>query len=186
MAENVPQLGKLITEPQERDAVHIAVAPVTAGEPLRPGERGGFTGNAYTVGKDAETIGIVDPFLVRGVAKGEQFYLFLLPNTITSLRHNWSHPAFQKEDEIAKFEPTFMKLRGPTAEQEWVAEFADRLNTTYDDLMAAAKNYLETGEYFCQGGDFEGEYISEEFWDNYEAITKEKPGDRGSFLSCSC
>lgn len=184
--EKITQLGRLITEPQGRDAVHIAVAPVTAGETLRPGDRIGFTGNAHTVGKDADIIGIVDPFLLRAVMKGDQFYMFLLPNTITSLRHEWTHPAFEKEDEIATYEPTFMKLRGPTAEQEWVSEFANRINTNYEDLMAAAKKYLETGEYFCQGGDFEGEYISEEFWDKYEAITNEESGDRGSFLTCSC
>jgi hypothetical protein len=118
--DKVPQLGKLITEPQHRDAIHIAVAPVTAGMTLQPGDRIGFTdnGNAYTVIKDAKKIvGIVDPFLhEKTVHEGEMFYMFLLPNTITSLRHEWTHPAFEEEEALAKMEPTLHKLKGAVAE----------------------------------------------------------------------
>jgi hypothetical protein len=43
--ENVPKLGRLIGgDNVQRDAVHIAVAPVIAGETLKPGTRIGFTG----------------------------------------------------------------------------------------------------------------------------------------------
>jgi hypothetical protein len=120
------------------------------------------------------------------VTAGEMFYMFLLPNTITSLRHEWTHPAFEKEDELAAMEPTFLKLKGSPADEKWVTELAEKIGTTYSELMDAASNYQETGEYFCQGGDFEGEYIPEEFWEKYETITREKIGDRGSFLTCSC
>mgnify|MGYP003476804670 FL=1 len=189
--DKVPQLGKLITEPQHRDAIHIAVAPVTAGETLKPGQPIGFAteGDAFTVVAGVHTIGIVDPFLPeKAVYKGEQFYMFLYPNTITSLRHDWTHPAFEKEDELASFEPTFNKLKGAPAEEKWVTDFAENMGSTYDEIMDGAEAYLQSGDYLVRGGTFEGYHIPDEFWDKYEAIKRAKvaESERGSFLSCRC
>jgi hypothetical protein len=39
-------------------------------------------------------IGIVDPFLDQPVRPGEEFWVFVYPNTITGMRHYWQHPAF--------------------------------------------------------------------------------------------
>ena len=91
----MPQLGSLIPHHENRrDAVHVAIAPVTAAESLAPGDHVGFLGQQ--VGKTSdELIGIVDPFLPRPVASGERFWLVLYPNTITDMRHVWSHPAFR-------------------------------------------------------------------------------------------
>jgi hypothetical protein len=92
-----PQLGKLIEDgDRRRDAIHIAVAPVTAAGPLHPGQHVGLlhADDAELVGPCDSPIGIVDPFLAAPVEPGQRFWLFLYPNTITSLRHAWSHPAF--------------------------------------------------------------------------------------------
>ena len=92
-----PILGKLIEDgDRRRDAIHIAVAPVTAASDLIPGQRVGFVSNTdrELVTETDETIGIVDPFLTEPVKAGERFWLFLYPNTIQSLRHVWTHPAF--------------------------------------------------------------------------------------------
>ena len=96
--QEMPKLGQLI-DPDEnpgRDAVHIAIAPVVAGEMLEPGDslilRDGL---AYaTLSFNPQRVGIVDPFLKENVQLGQKFYLFLLPGTVTSLRHVWTHPAF--------------------------------------------------------------------------------------------
>lgn len=91
------KLGQIIEEGRAvyRDAIHIAVAPVVAGDTLEP---------CYHVCLDKEGkaiyalpdqgVGIVDPFLRCTVHKGQRFWLYLYPGTITSLRHTWSHPAF--------------------------------------------------------------------------------------------
>lgn len=91
-----PILGQLIKDDdRRRDAIHIAVAPVTAVAALTPGQHVGLiANNTEQVGPTDNCIGIVDPFLQHGVEPGQRFWLFLYPNTVTSLRHYWTHPAF--------------------------------------------------------------------------------------------
>jgi hypothetical protein len=91
----VPNLGETPAEDSRRDAVHIAVIPIVAGEMLCPGDRVCIRDNcAYLLG--GKEVGIVDPFLtVDTVKKGEQFWLLMLPLTVTDLRHTWRHWAFK-------------------------------------------------------------------------------------------
>lgn len=92
-----PQLGQLIQDGERRrDAVHIALAPVTAAERLAPGQHVGLVheGNVELVGPCPHNIGIVDPFLTEDIKPGQRFWLCLYPDTITGLRHVWTHPEF--------------------------------------------------------------------------------------------
>lgn len=86
-------IGQIITTEQFKDAIHVAVAPVVAGERLHSGWAVGINqdGKASVMEKP---IGVVDPFLKGSVASGERFWLFLYPGTITGMRHEWLHPAF--------------------------------------------------------------------------------------------
>ena len=92
-----PRLSQLIEDSdRRRDAIHIAIAPVTAADRLAPGQHVGLVqeGKLELVGPCDRNIGIVDPFLPREVEAGQRFWLFLYPGTITSLRHVWTHPVF--------------------------------------------------------------------------------------------
>ena len=74
--EQLP-IGKIIrTANQERDAIHVAVAPVCAEASLKPGQHIGVSaeGMANTTRRH---IGIVDPFLRQTVKRGERFWIFL-------------------------------------------------------------------------------------------------------------
>src|SRR5262245_40356809 len=94
MAEQyTPNLGHLCCPDAGRDAVHVDVAPVTAAQALRPRAHARSVDGSQ-VGCVLNPIGVVDPFLTGVVQPGERFWLFLYPNTVTSLRHVWTHPAF--------------------------------------------------------------------------------------------
>lgn len=92
-------LGMIHFKPEARDAIHLAVEPVIAGEDLLPGQDIGLV-DGFAFGKSpglVKPLGIVDPFLPRAVKQGEKFWLVVYPRMITSLRHVWSHPAFEEK-----------------------------------------------------------------------------------------
>ena len=186
-----PKIGEIITS-GERDAIHVAILPAIAHKDLVRAERVGYS-DGYTTSQNA--VGISDPYL-GDIEKGQMFYIFLFPNTITSLRHNWSHPDIPeivKEKEINKF----------TKEQseKWLREFIrDNDCPDYDTLIIAASGgQLPDLEYYGQAYNNDGEYlhfngrdahsdIPEEFWDHIEVITGKKitRDKRAKSFSCSC
>lgn len=91
-------LGKTPIYRDVRDAVHVAVISVAAGEGLEPGDwveiegRGIFALTAMKCSSDkSEAVGIVDPFRETSVDEGDYFWLVVKPGTVTNLRHHWDH-----------------------------------------------------------------------------------------------
>lgn len=196
-------LGTIIDEHQKRDAIHLAVEPVIAGEELRPGAhiyvKGGYAYAAYDTDDTPPALGIVDPFLDRPVRNGERFWFVMFPRLVHSLRHVWSHPDFPDESEIKK--ETLNQAVEVLKSVDWMTKLAreipkhipDDLDEpdqffTYDELMQAAKDYLDKDEWFCIYGT---EYYLEnpvEFWKHYQTITgRTVPGEQqGTFFRCTC
>lgn len=91
-----PQLGKLIKDSENiHDAIHVAIRSVFASEDLNPADHVGLI-DIQHAGKTDDPIGIVDPYLTEPVKKGQKFLLCVYPNTITDMRHSWSHPALTR------------------------------------------------------------------------------------------
>lgn len=208
-------LGKVHKYDEHRDAIHLGVEPIEAGESLKAGVHIGIgsDGKAYSAAKnhDIKAVGIVDPFLSVTVKKGERFWLVVYPRAITSLRHVWEHPDFPATLPI---EATSDEQSNLTEEQMWEAnalvgtpigkawnyikQFADELTKNgYEDFNVVVEPMdllekaleVENGnmiDYMSNGGQFEGAYASDEFWDAVEILRGVKMTKRENFFSCSC
>lgn len=209
-------LGMVHPSKQYRDAIHLAVEPVVAGEILQAGDHIGYLADGR-VGKATDCVlGIVDPFIEGYVTPGQEFWLVVYPRKITSLRHVWSHPAFPETVDVklvtafpmpdfAAQDPVLKPFSVPNSATPWkpvdtnemveesravawIQKFAANHSLDYEELMESADSYLQYGEYLTKGGDLEGCYVPDEFWDNYQVVKGKKveENDRGSFFSCSC
>jgi uncharacterized protein (TIGR02996 family) len=134
---NDPRPGRLISnEERQRDAIHVALAPVQAAEWLSPGQHIGFTQpcNVSLVGAVEETIGVVDPFLTAEVEPGQRFWMFLYPNSVTGLRHIWSHPAFNAAASICLTQDEGGSATATPASRSIREDFLAALAEDEDDL----------------------------------------------------
>jgi hypothetical protein len=160
------KLGQVIKEEQHRDAIHVAVVPIEADEPLYPGTHVGLVDGKAS--KKAKHIGVIDPFLKELVQEGEMVWLFLYPGSIVSLRHEWLHPAFDEGvvDEKAESE-------------KWLREFCD-FNTgiDYDEMVEK----FQIDSYVVQSGSSSAE-ITDEFRKHFKIVTGV---ECKGFFSCSC
>ncbi len=205
MASNPPKLGDRLdgaASSHHRDAIHIAIAPVRATMKLHPGQGIGFVADNKTdVGLVTHPIGIVDPFIQSPIYPGDVFYMFLYPNTITSLRHDWTHPAFadktrdgseptrdyvdQARDEAAVREP-----RWNAAAYQTLQAFADEAGMDVETLVDHATAYQLTGgdHHYAFGFDTPDCFWDRqaEFWEAWEAYTGRKVTVDGQPFSCAC
>ena len=178
-----------------RDAVHVAVVAVMAQTVLAPGQHVGLSGLApngdhFASARAPEKIGIADPFIAGKIAKGNRFWLYLYPRTITALSHRWSHPAFPD----AKADAIYVAPGSKLASEQWLKDYAEEIDTGYNMLMDAADRWVRTGDYFYgadQGGyhgQFEGVSTHPDFWNHYERVRGQKIEDerRENFFTCSC
>lgn len=201
MATNPPTLGSLLNPAAEnnRDAIHIAIAPVCATMKLHAGQGIGFVhDNPYDVGLVSHPIGIVDPFLQQPIYPGDVFYMFLYPNTITSLRHEWTHPAFAVKTrdgseptrdyvDQARDEQDEEKLRALSTLQSFAVEAEMEVEELIDHCTAYQ---VSSGTYYTTIG-FDTPDIfynnAKEMWDAWEVYTGKKvTAGRDNFFSCAC
>lgn len=173
------KLGQLLDGPQQRDAVHVAIAPVIAAHKVLPGEHVGFFEGTSEVGSSDKPLGVIDPFLVAPVRKGEQCYLFLYPQTITSLRHDWIHPAFPNSPDAS--EKDIAKARFAAA--------AQHMGRSYEAMLCDAETIL-AGDYINNGEDLQNRWYEidrDQFWKDYETLTGIAV-DRNNIggFTCSC
>ena len=163
-------LGNIIENDAERDAIHVAVAPVVAACKLAPGQDVGLTDpvvNPNWVGISEEPIGIVDPFLKSLVFEGQKFWLMLYPNTITPLRHVWTHPVIDGH-----------YLSSKEQSEKWLRDFSERAGEDYDFIMEKAEEFIDTGEVWVQQGServrgtfYELSDRGREFWQHFQNVT---------------
>jgi hypothetical protein len=192
MADNPPKLGGKLYGTEPRDAIHIAVIPIQAGERLWAGggvRIGEHSGKAYRTSRENDYVGIVDPFLMDDIKKDDWFYLFLKPNTITSLNHQWTHPAFPDKpaSKVASFDQMVKNLHPElNSAEDRMKEFAEEIDVSYQELLDAAAGYQERGEWLSDGGKFEGVSIYDGFWDDWRSLTGGNTNNTGNFFSCSC
>jgi hypothetical protein len=185
MMDPITTLGTILRDKAERDAIHLAIAPVTAAEKLFPGQHVGFVeGSAHIVSANQPHIGIVDPFLTGPVFPDHRCWLMLYPNTITGLRHEWTHPAFEQQAGRISKDDHMEKSKA------WIADHADSLGLSADVLMENAREWVEYEDYFVQQGSerWRDNFNPTEFWHHYEIVTGTViPQDKKqSMYCCSC
>lgn len=130
------EVGKILAEDAERDAIHVAVLPAYASVHLRVGDSVDLDdyGKAEPV-ENGKGIGIVDPFLKSSVLKGQRFYIFLYPNSITSMKHTWTCPSIDNR-----------------CENEYVQtlkKYAEKFEMSVDDLVQHIVTFSQGGEPLC-------------------------------------
>jgi hypothetical protein len=183
MSDPQTKIGQLIDGDQLRDAVHIAVAPVEAVHFMEAGTHVGLDefGCASALEKP---IGIVDPFLESPIKKGERFWLFLYPNTITSLKHVWTHPAFEDQPSLGS---------AKSASEDWMRAWAlEHMSEDYygdgEKLRpeVAYENAIEAGHSHSVGPYEDArDHIDSEWWSHWETITGQR-GNREEYFRCAC
>lgn len=188
MSDDV-NLGFTPSENAHRDAIHIAVIPLVAGETLLRGTLIRHE-NGTAIATNEDGVGIVDPFLQKPlVERGTRFWCFLLPNTVTGMRHHWAHPKF---DELEEAVPPPVSPQTKEENRKWIADFCDRWNIDYDQLIEAATGktewrYVSTGGNQVYKDEMGDEY--NEFWRRFEEMTNQQYSDDhkdGMYFTCSC
>lgn len=179
MAENKPILGELLKGGEERDAIHIAILPATAGDYISPGARINVRPDGWAI-LQGDPNAIADPFLPGQIYPGQQFYALLFPYTIESLRHEWVHRDFPRPSPPPMY---------PEAEK-WLRDFAEDHYVNFNEMMTAAddlvKGHSDTMD-ICFGMDVDYNE-RQEFWEYYGRLKGQfiPNSVKDEYFSCSC
>lgn len=168
-------IGHEPSEYAQRDAIHVAVIPAISGDNLNAGDEVKINddGLAYNVA-DGRGVGIVDPFLLKPVILGQRFWLFLMPNSITGMRHHWEHPMFPDGHEPRPATTAIDDAR------VWLATKMGQVGwyRGFDDFCCWLSGIYESGYFY----DFTERH---EEWSNGSCIYDLIVGcDRGTAIKC--
>jgi len=157
-------LGRNPTEVGVKDAIHVAIVSVRAGESLHPGRRVTLNEHREAV-NDAKGIGVADPFLKSRIKKGDNLWILMDASQIANVQHTWDH------------ELDFSPPERVVAEGKQLARYADMLGVTYTQLTDAAYKLIDEGV----SSEYEGTLSQEElenalddmwdFWYDWEEET---------------
>ena len=195
-------LGEIHIRAEKRDAIHLAVEPVEAGERLLPGQHITIEKGIARAAAIGQGMGIVDPFLARPVKTGERFWFVMYPRMVRSLRHVWTHPAFPDEPMVG---PKLVDLAEEAEKErvaaldraekmlnsdvEYLTNYATELNMSYTEFMSIADDWVDREQHYVGGSEAEGIHFDPaKFWKAWERVTGREvpPERRHSFIGCSC
>lgn len=202
MKDAVATMGMILPDDAGgRDAVHVAVVAALATFQLMPGQDVEFNHADGTAGLGDSPIGIVDPFLKAPVNKGQRFWLYLYPRTITGLSHKWSHPAFPDDAAATVYNTPSQKL----ASEQWLKDFTGRADCPgYHAVMALVEQAADGGspEHIRYSGAYENAWVDsdymhfngsdahgeipDEFWRHAEIVIGRPVRVKPKYFSCSC
>lgn len=181
MPDTQAHIGQIHSVSLPRDAVHVAVVQVTAGEDLHRGDH--ITKDGV---KGVPEIGIVDPFIDRPIKKGEAFYLFLYPGSAEDLTHQYVHPVLDADHP---------KIKARKVVMDWIESWNHWGDVDSRSLYQDALHQYKNEEKFSFGGRWRNEhdYEDEEFalymapiYDALEVLTGRKATqtEREMYYSC--
>jgi hypothetical protein len=137
---------------------------------------------------ESAALGIIDPFMPHYVMPGQRVYMLLKPYTITTLRHEWTHPLIEQPE-------TAQVSDERAASEQYLRAFAEDNGIGYRKMMDAVAdaitNAVDGDKWGFTGITLDHDidrYPDEEFWTHYGVVVGRAiaPGQRASWLGCSC
>lgn len=123
--------GKVPAELGVKDALHVAIVSVRAGQAIKPGQSCDFNEHREAVPSD-KGVGVADPFRKGTIFVGESFWLLM--RDVEAVEHHWEHKLdFSPPEREPQYSRTLL-------------EIAKEYGVTYQQLMEACRKVVETDE----------------------------------------
>ena len=156
-----------------KDAVHVAIVSVRAGQYLEPGTRVSLNEHREAVG-DSKGFGLVDPFLKKSVQTGDTCWVMMDAKETGTVRHIWDH------------EQDFTAPERETKQNEYLLGHAKRLGVSYKQLMDAVEQLVYNQKTTVYAGTLTEEELEEkiehidDFWYDWKDETGYEFDNMGS------
>lgn len=150
-------LGRKPEELGIKDAVHVAVVSLRAGQFLEPGQNITLNKEREAVAGNSDSFGVVDPFLSKSVKRGESFYGLLRMHEVPNVRHVWDHPEF-----------TFEKPDTQIRYNEALVGISEDLGISYEELISACDKMYNNNSSTEYNGKLDEKEFNRIAYDKYE------------------